>query len=155
MEADYHQQFVFLPGPLKGFGVEGNITLVDSRILEYAADQSATGKAEYGLLPGTSRVTWNAAVFYEAYGFQARVASQYGSHSLFGLGGDKSLDTIQDKRFTLDFTTAYQVTKNYGVYFNAKNLANTPLRYYEGDVNRPIQREFYDVTYEGGVRVRF
>ncbi len=63
------------------------------------------------------------------------------SHSLFGLGGDTSLDTIQDSRLTLDF--------------NAKNLLNTPLRYYEGEPNRPIQREFYDVTIEGGVKAHF
>ncbi len=147
IELDYHQQFVFLPSVLKGLGVDGNLTLVNSRIQEYPG--------EYGLLPGTSRVTYNAAVFYEAYGVTARLSSQYVSHSLFALGGDKSLDTIQDKRFTVDLTTAYQVTSNYGLYFNVKNLANTPLRYYEGDANRPIQREFYDVTYEGGFRVHF
>ncbi len=147
IELDYHQQFIFLPSVLKGFGVDGNLTLVNSHIQEYPG--------ESGLLPGTSRVTYNTAIFYEAYGVVARLSSQYVSHSLFALGGDKSLDTIQDKRFTVDLATAYQFTSNYGLYFNVKNLANTPLRYYEGDVNRPIQREFYDVTYEGGVRVKF
>ncbi len=33
------------------------------------------------------------------------------------------------------------------VYFNAKNLLNTPLRYFEGSSNRPIRREFYDATF--------
>jgi hypothetical protein len=41
------------------------------------------------------------------------------------------------------------------VYFNAKNLNNEPLRYYEGTSNRPIQREFYDATYEAGLRATF
>ena len=41
------------------------------------------------------------------------------------------------------------------VYFNAKNLLNTPLRFYEGNSSFPVQREFYDVTYEAGVRVQF
>ena len=77
------------------------------------------------------------------------------SHSLFGLGGDKSLDTIQDNRTTLDFTSAYHVNQHWTVYFNAKNLLNTPLRYYEGQSNRPIQREFYEATYEAGVRAHF
>ncbi len=155
VEADYHQQFIFLPAPFDGFGVDGNITLVDSRIQEHAANQTLAGVAQYGPLPGTSRVTYNAAVFYLAHGLEARLSSQYVSHSLFGIGTDKSLDVIQDKRFTLDLTTAYNFTQNYGVYFNVKNISNTPLRYYEGDVNRPIQREFYDATYEGGVRVKF
>jgi TonB-dependent receptor len=155
VDLDYHQKFVFLPHPFNGLGIESNLTLVDSEIVEYTAAQSLTGQAERGLLPGTSQVTWNLAGFYEAYGLDLRLAAEYVSHSLFGLGGDKTLDTIQDDRLTLDFTSAYQVDKHWQVYFNAKNLLNTPLRYYEGESNRPIQREFYDVTFEAGVRAHF
>ena len=106
-------------------------------------------------MPGTSQLTWNLAGFYEAYGFEARLAAEYVSHSLFGLGGDKSLDTIQDDRLTLDFGSSYKINKNFTLYFNAKNLLNTPLRYYEGSPDRPIQREIYDITLEGGVRASF
>ena len=155
VEAGYHQQFTFLPGMLSGLGIEANGTIVDSRIEEYTPAQSATGLAEYGPLPGTSHVTWNVAGFYEAYGIQARLSAQYVSHSLFGLGGDRLYDTIQDDRTTLDLTTSYDVTRHFQVYFNAKNLLNTPLRYYEGTASLPYQREFYDVTIEGGVRARF
>ena len=155
LQAAYHQKFLFLIKPLDGFGIDGNVTLVDSHIQEYTAAQDLTGQAENGLLPGTSRLTWNLAGFYEAYGLQARIAAEYVSHSLFGLGGDKARDVIQDDRLTLDFTSSYQITKNYGVYFEAKNLLNTPLRYYEGSADRPIQREFYDVTIEGGIRLKY
>ena len=99
--------------------------------------------------------SWNVAGFYEAYGLDLRLAAEYVSHSLFGLGGDKTLDTIQDDRTTLDFTSAYQFDKHWQIYFNAKNLLNTPLRYYEGSPDRPIQREFYDATFEAGVRAHF
>ncbi len=107
------------------------------------------------MLPGTSADTWNLALFYEAYGFQARLSAEYISHSLFGLGGDRSLDTIQDNRQLLDFSSSYKINRNWAVYFNAKNLNNAPLRYYEGTSNRPIQREFYDATYEAGLRANF
>lgn len=153
-EFAYHQKFVFLPDPFDGFGLDANLTLVDSRIQEYDAATSASGTAQYGPLPGTSKITWNLAGFYEAHGLQVRLSSQYVSHSLFGLGGDKSLDVIQDKRLTMDLTSSYQVDPRLTLYFNAKNLLNTPLRYYEGRSNRPIQREFYDVTYEAGVRFK-
>jgi TonB-dependent receptor len=151
----YHQKFAWLPKPLYGFGIEGNLTYVDSRILEYDAATSMTGLNEYGLLPGTSPITWNIAAFYEAYGINMRLSGQYISHSLFGLGGDKALDTIQDSRFLLDLSSSYQINKTWTVYFNAKNLTNQPLRYYEGSVDRPIQREFYGITLEGGVRAHF
>lgn len=147
IESDYHQKFTFLIHPLDGFGLDANLTLVDSRIQEYPG--------EYSFLPGTSATTWNLALFYEAYGLQARLAAQQVSHSIFGLGGDKSTNTIQDGRTTLDFTSSYQFTNNYGVYLEAKNLLNTPLRYYQGSSDLPIQREFYDVTIEGGVRVKY
>jgi TonB-dependent receptor len=155
VEVDYHQKYDFLPAPFQGLGLDANVTFVDSHILEYDAATSTTGANQSGLLPGTSKVTWNLAGFYEAYGLQVRLAAQYVSHSLFGLGGDKALDVLQDDRTTLDFTSSYQVNSRFTVFFNAKNLLNTPLRYYEGSPDRPIQREFYDVTYEGGVRARF
>ncbi|HLZ85290.1 MAG TPA: TonB-dependent receptor [Caulobacteraceae bacterium] len=151
----YHQKFTWLPHPLQGLGIEGNFTYVDSRILEYDAATSVTGQNEYGLLPGTSPITWNLAAFYEAYGINVRLSGEYISHSLFGLGGDKTLDTIQDSRFLLDLSSSYEINNTWTVYFNAKNLTNQPLRYYEGYVNRPIQREFYDITLEGGVRAHF
>jgi TonB-dependent receptor len=157
---DYHQKYTWLPHPFDGLGIEGNFTYVDSRILEYTAAQTGTVN-EYGLLPGTSQITWNLAGFYEAHGLAARLAAEYVSHSLFGLSGngstsgDKSLDTIQDDRLTLDFTSSYQINPHFTVYVQAKNLLNTPLRYYEGSPNRPIQREFYDPTYQAGVRFKF
>lgn len=156
LEAAYHQQFEFLPDLWKGFGVDANVTLVESHIQEYDAATSGTGRAESGLLPGTSRQTWNLAGFYEAHGVQVRLAGEYVSRELFGLGGQKSLDVIQDDRLTMDFSSSYQITSSWTVYFNAKNLTNEPLRFHYGAGTRfPIQREYYDVTYEAGLRTKF
>ena len=41
------------------------------------------------------------------------------------------------------------------VYFDAKNLLNTPLGVHRGASARPIQREFYDITLLAGVRLSF
>jgi TonB-dependent receptor len=155
LEAAYHQQFLFLPGFWSGFGLDANVTLVDSHILEYDAATSATGHDESGLLPGTSRLTWNAAAFYEDHGLQLRIAAEYVSKELFSLGGSKATDTIQDHRLTVDFTSSYQVTKTWTVYFNVKNITNEPLRFYVNNSSFPIQREFYEQTFEAGIRARF
>jgi TonB-dependent receptor len=155
IEAAYHQQFVWLPDPFNGFGVESNVTYVDSAFREYDASTSAAGHAEYGPLPGTSRFTANFAGFYEAHGVEARLSGEYVGRELFSLGGSKAFDSIEDARLTLDFAGSYAVTRNLKVYFNAKNLLNTPLRFYQGNSSFPIQREFYDVTYEGGLKVQF
>lgn len=155
LEGAYHQQFEWLPGLWRGLGVDANITLVDSHIQEYDAATSSTSHAESGLLPGTSRVTWNLAGFYEADGLQMRLAAEYVSKELFNLGGSKANDVIQDNRLTLDFTSSYRFTPNWTVYFAAKNLTNEPLRFYVTDSSFPIQREYYKQTFEAGVRARF
>jgi TonB-dependent receptor len=155
VDAAYHQQFTILPKPFDGLGLEANVTVAKSHELEYDAATSATGLNEFNSLPGTSALTWNLAGFYEAYGLEMRLASQFVSHNIFGLGGDRSLDTVLDDRLTLDWTSSYQLTRNWRIYFDAKNLLNTPLRYYEGSPNRPIQREFYDRTFEAGVKAHF
>jgi TonB-dependent receptor len=155
LQASYHQKFSMLPGWMKGFGIDSNVTLVDSRIEEYDAATSDTGKAEYGLLPGTAKTTANAAGFYEAHGAEVRLSMQYVGRQLFTLGGSKAEDTIEDERTTLDFAASYRFTPMLQVYFNARNLTNAPLRFFVGNPSFPIQREFYDVTYEAGVKVHF
>ncbi len=155
LEAAYHQQFQWLPGLWSGLGVDANVTLVDSHIEEYDAATSSTGAAESGLLPGTSRLTWNLAGFYEANRVQLRIAAEYVSKELFSLGGSKATDSIQDNRLTLDFTSSYQVTPQWAVYFNVKNITNAPLRFYIDNPSFPIQREYYEQSFEAGVRARF
>jgi TonB-dependent receptor len=155
VEVAYHQKFTTLPSLFSGLGVDANATLVNSRFKEYSAAVSGTGKDEFGSLPGTSHVTWNLAGFYEDHGLNLRLSAEYVGHSLFGLNGDRSLDTIQDRKLNLDFASSYQFTSNWQGYFNVKNLLNTPLSYYEGSRSRPIQREIYGQTYEVGVRAKF
>ena len=155
IQAAYHQQFVMLPSWLKGFGVDANATLVDSHIEEYDAATSSTGKAEFGLLPGTAKTTANAAGFYEAHGAELRLSMQYVGRQLFTLGGSKANDTIEDERTTLDFAASYRFNPMWQVYFNARNLTNAPLRFFIGNPSFPIQREFYEQTYEAGVKFHF
>ncbi len=160
VELAYHQKFTFLPGLAKGLGVEANITWVDSRFQEYSAiahpvATGGRGLDEYGPLPGTSHVTWNVAGFYELHGLALRVAAEYVGASLFGLQGDRSIDTIQHQKLNLDFSSSYQFTKNWSGYFDVKNLLNTPLRYDDGNQSRPQQIEYYGQTFEFGLRARF
>jgi TonB-dependent receptor len=158
IEADYHQQFTWLPGLFKGFGLDANATVVDSGFQEYSAASSGTGKAQYGLLPGTSRLTWNLAGFYEANKIEARISTEYVGKNLFSLGGagaGQAGDTIEDTRLQVDWGSSYQMTSNWKLFFNVKNLTNTPLRFYQVNSSLPIQREFYDQTFEFGVKAHF
>jgi TonB-dependent receptor len=147
-EAQYQQQLTFLPAPLDGFGYSGNVTLVDSR--------SQIHPGIYGLLPSTSKLTWNAAIFYERSPLEIRLAADYVGQNLFAFGSvvGNSTDDYSSPRLTMDLGSSYTILRQVKLYFDAKNLLNTPLKFTEGpSESRPIQREFYDITLLAGVRV--
>jgi TonB-dependent receptor len=147
VEAAYQQKFTFLPKPFDGFGLESNVSYVAS------SGALRTGEAGHAL-PGTSPVTMNVSLFYEAYGLDLRLSSQYMAHSLYQVGGNRAQDVFEDSRFTLDWTSSYELCDSATVYFNVKNITNSPLRIFMGSPNWPIQREFYDQTFESGVRLK-
>ncbi len=147
VEASYTQTFNFLPAPFDGLGVNGNVTLVDSSVL--------LREGEKHLLPATSKVTANASIFYDAHGLDIQLSAQEVGRSLSTIGAGPLTDVTQAARLTMDLTSSYKIRDFIQVYFNAKNLLNTPLRFDEGRSDRPIQREFYDVTLETGVRLQF
>jgi outer membrane receptor protein involved in Fe transport len=137
----------FLPGPLSGLGFSGNYTYVDS--------EGRARQTDHTKLPFTSPNLYNVAVFYEKYGVLISLAGQYTDHNLSSVGTSSSLDQYFDSRFTLDLAVSYMTGYGVGIYFNAKNLTNAPWRIYEGAANRPIQREYYDITYEAGMKFKF
>ena len=149
-EAQYQQQLLFLPRPWNGLGFSLNGTAVDSR--------AQIHPGIYGLLPSTSKFTWNAALFYESGPLELRVAADYVGQNLFAFGTvtSNSTDTYSSARLTMDAGASYAVSRVVRVYFEGKNLLNTPLEFTEGPSwYRPIQREFYDITLLAGVRLTF
>jgi TonB-dependent receptor len=147
LEGSYQQKFSFLPDPFNDFGITANGTIVDSG--------AHIRPGENNILPGTSRYTGNAGLFYETKKVNVQLSVQYTGKSLFTAGSNAGVDVYEDARTTVDFTSRYFVIPNASVYFNAKNLTNSPLRFYEGSSNRPIQREYYDYTLEAGINVSF
>jgi TonB-dependent receptor len=150
VEAQYQQQLLFLPRPWNGFGFSLNGTAVDSR--------AEIHPGVFGLMPSTSKFTWNAALFYESGPLEVRLAADYVGQNLFAFGTitSNSTDVYSSARLTMDLGASYTVSRVVRVYFNAKNLLNTPLEFTEGPSwYRPIQREFYDLTLLAGVRLTF
>ncbi|WP_445145224.1 TonB-dependent receptor [Dyella sp. Tek66A03] len=147
LELNWNQQFQNLPGWLSGFGAGANYTWVDSRI--------EIRPGEYSLLPSTSKNTWNATLFYKRSGLQVNLAAYSVSSDLFSVGSDRSSDVFNAARTSMDFGASYDLPENWTIYFQAKNLLNTPHAFYQGTSNRPIQREFYGLTYLAGVRFQF
>lgn len=105
------------------------------------------------MLPSTSRHTANASVFYERHGLNLRLGGYYLTRNLWAIGGDSATDVFSEPRFSLDFGSSYALTDTVSLYFNAKNLTNTALKFAEGSSDRTIQREFYGATYQLGLNL--
>lgn len=143
-EFNWEQRFRDLPGFWNGLGAGFNYTYVDSKF------EIRPGEASP--LPSTSRNTWNASLFYEKYGLALRLAGYSVSKDLFAIGSDKTSDVYNAQRTSMDFGSSYAFIEHWAVYFDAKNLLDTPHKFYEGTAERTIQREFYGQTYLLGVR---
>ncbi|MDP9008976.1 MAG: TonB-dependent receptor [Pseudomonadota bacterium] len=159
VEANYVQHFQdILPGPLGGLGISANWTWVDSRYTVPVIDP-ATGFSTLSrdsILPSTSRNTVNAEVLYDMYGLSVTLGAYYTSKNIFFVGGTAALDIWSQERFSVDFGSQYKVTDPFSIYFNAKNLTNTALKFTEGPGNnRIIQREFYGTTLQIGGNYKF
>jgi TonB-dependent receptor len=147
-EGQYQQQLRFLPQPWNGLGYSANVTVVDSR--------AQIHPGVYGLMPSTSQLTWNAALFYERSPWELRLAADYVGQNLFSFGTvtSNAQDVYSRARLTLDFGASYAINHMVKFYLDGKNLLNTPLEFTEGpSFERPIQREFYDLTVLAGVRI--
>lgn len=137
----------FIPN-LSGFGISANATFVDSEFTTINGDTLD--------LPGTSDLIYNASVFYENYGFSARLNYQY---------RDEWISPIEDpteywgEQERLDFNLQYELpfelpVDSVSLYFNANNLTDeTDLRY--AGNNTVNQAESYGRRFLAGVRFSF
>jgi TonB-dependent receptor len=144
VEVNWQQQFTFLPGFWSGFGIYANYTYTDSK-----AD--LTGRDDT-VLPGQAGNVGNFALTYEKYGFQGRLSFAYYGEYIYEVGETPEEDIYYDKNLRIDFNASQQITRNLQAYLQFVNLSDTPLRYYIGDTNRPIQREFYSWWTQLGLR---
>jgi TonB-dependent receptor len=148
MELAFQNQFRSLPAPLDGLGVYANYTWTDS-----SAD--FPGRAETSTLPGQSAHIGNVSVWYEKYGFSARSSWNFHGKYVDAVGEDAASDVFYDNRVQWDVSLGQRLTRNIQLYVDALNLTNTPLRYYIGTTDRPIQEEYYRWWTMFGVKVNF
>ena len=137
-----------LPGLLSGLGTSFNYTYANSKFEEIPGVYSA--------VPGTSKNTYNASVFYDKDKFFFKLSAYYASASIWSLGNVlTSANTMYDDRLSIDIGAAYKYDKNISFYLSGKNLSNNPMTYYQGPKTNIIQREFYGATYLAGVNFTY
>jgi hypothetical protein len=106
--------------------------------------------------PDLKPTTANAELFYERNGLNLRIGVMYVSADLFAISGSPTQpDVYSDSRLTVDFGSSFDITDKISFYFDAKNMNNAPLKFYEGTPDRTIQREFYRPTYLAGLNFKY
>ena len=152
----------FLPGALKGFGIQANVTYLDGKN-QYPAALSATGAtpAEPPMvkIPFLSTWTYNVALFYERNGITSRLSynhrDPYVTGTFIDANGVYVGEGVHDTQ-RLDFSFAYNPIPQLTLTLDATNLLARPWRsYYQYAAERAYTR---DVREEGryfGVGTRF
>ena len=152
-----------LPDWLGGFGFTGSLTVTDS---EFTIPRvSVDTPARKQRIPGTSDYIYNVALSYEKYGLSARLAYQFRTAWVSGIGTyrivngrlvpDGNGDTFWDDDGELDLSVRYQLTDNFEIYFDGNNLSDEAGRRYVDTPNFPIEYEKFGPRYLLGVRFNF
>ncbi len=154
IEAQYQQQFTFLPGFLSGFGISINATLTDSN-LRLPPDPT-TGLVRTSAFPSQSKYLYGAELFYQKGPFEASVAFHNTGHALIAVGSPAYNDQYNDDLRRLDAKASFQLTKFARIFFEGQNLTDEPTRQYQGgNPNWLIQNERYGRTFYAGASFKF
>jgi TonB-dependent receptor len=145
LEVSWNQQFTQLPGWLAGWGVFANYTYTDSEV-------DLPGRDEEVRFPGQANHSGNAAISYEAFGFQGRIALNYNGSYLDEVGGDADEDIFYKDHTQLDLSMSYSFWRGTSIFLEVVNLTDAPLVYYIGEESRPIQQEYYSRWASLGVK---
>jgi TonB-dependent receptor len=142
----------FLPEPFDGFGATGNVTFIDSSF--YAPNLDNTYS-----LPGTSDTVLNASLFYEKFGWSARVNYQYRDAWLSTTEND-SLTEYWDDTTRVDASLRYTLPRdvfgaNVTLALNGNNLTNEKDTRYVNTPATPNQYEGFGRRWVFSVRVDY
>lgn len=152
VEINLQDQFDFLPSPLDGMGASANFAYIDS------AATGVFGRSDTLPMADQSRYVATAQVFYEKYGFTARLAYSYRSKYLLSVGATKAGLTDGDIYVTqlgqLDGRLGYDLNDKATLFFEAANINGAQYRTYLGLPAHVNENEKYSYSTKLGVQIK-
>ena len=145
---------IFHPA-LEGFGGVFSASSTDSEVQPDPANPPTT-------LPGLSETVVNGTLYYERYGFQARVSGRYRSDFLgevAGFGNGRTLRSVGEET-VVDAQVGYEFQsgplEGLSILAQVNNLTDEPFKTFEnGDERRTIDYQSYGRTFAVGMNYRF
>jgi len=172
-ETSFQQHFSYLPGVLRGLGIQANYSYLASR------EKGLRLRSDHPSLIDQSPNTMKITPSYDTKRLSVRVGLAYDGHSRFSYGyvdpsylptpaaGTESTDpnnlgpngpngdVYTLSHFQLDTQFSYRFYKGLTAVASGLNLTNEVFGYYTGSTNFVNQREFYHPTYTGGLKYNF
>lgn len=145
-ELGYQQYYDFLPGLLKGFGVQANFTYVDSKGSRNAASNpydsnQLTNITDHGdemPLEGLSKKSYNLAALYDLGKVSARLAYNWRERYLLTTtAANINIPAWNDDYGQLDGSVFYTVNDKLKIGFQAVNLTNSKTKILVSYPGRP------------------
>ncbi|MGE4321496.1 MAG: TonB-dependent receptor [Sphingobium sp.] len=153
VEFAYNQPFTFLPSPFDGLGAQASLTLVDGDFETIATPDNPSRSVAF---PGTSKRITNLSVFYEKYGFSARVGYQHRTKWLDDISPDgRGGDIYWGATERVDLSLRYLLVKGFTLYADVINLTNEPGVRYTGSKATPYEVEMFGTRFLFGVKANF
>lgn len=151
---------LFAPA-LDGFGVQASYSHTDSSIKLPASAFAVDGVSTANIpLPGLSKQVADFAVYFEKWGFSARVAARHRSDfvgEVADFAGDRRLTYIKSETIT-DLQLGYEIqsgpAKGLSVLFQANNVTDTPYVRYRDVPSNEIERKKFGRTYLFGLNYK-
>ena len=144
---------------LDGFGAQFSYSYTDSDIAIQGSVSSIP--IESIPLPGLSQDVWNLTLYYENYGFAARINTRYRSEyigEVTNFANDRGFrfvdsDQITDAQFSYSFGSGR--LDGLQLLFQINNLTNEPYVAYSQDKTRVLDYQEYGTQYLLGVNYRY
>ncbi len=166
LELSFQQHFSYLPGVLKGLGLQANYSYTASK--EKGLPLRTDSPTTIDQAPNT----WKITPSYDTKRLSVRVGLAYDQASLFSYSyiSPTYLSTADASRlgpsgpsgdiwtlthFQVDAQASYRFYKGISAVVSGLNLNNEVFGYYQGSTQFVNQREYYKPTYSGGLRYNF
>ena len=146
-ELAFSRRLDFIAESLKDFGVQTNYTHMRS-VMELPDGRKAD-------IPRQADQLYNASIFFDNNEFAVRVAINHKGEYIQEHGGSKDEDNFYGENTSVDLSASYNPNEQLMVFFEANNLTNEPLKYYQGSKDRPLQTEYYGARASLGVKYSF
>ena len=129
-----------------------NLNLAANYTFTDSDTDSVEGRTDVPLVGAVENI-YNVSLAYEAGKIFLRASYNYAGEQLDELGGDAWEDRFYDEQKFLDLNASYSLTDKIRLFAEAKNLTNQPLRYYQGVQERTMQIEFYQMSWNIGLKI--